>query len=134
MQLDIAANGDPVFGDLTGGSLPQIGVFNDSTLIQLDASVSRVIYETRRSRGLRQIIANGELHYTGTLQDSDFVESGNLSFTSLARNFNILNATAGVHLVLGNNLIITPTMSVPLRDGLDEQFDYEANVQVNLLR
>jgi hypothetical protein len=134
MQLDVATNGDPVYGDLSGTSLPKIGVFNDSTLLHLDASISHLVYDSRRSCGLRQLIANAELHYTGTLQESDFVQSGNLTFTSLARNFNIVNATAGMHMVLGNNVIVTPAMSVPLRSGTDEQFDYEANIQVNLLR
>jgi hypothetical protein len=46
----------------------------------------------------------------------------------------VVNATAGLHLVLRNNLIVTPAMSVPLRDGLDEQFDYEAIVHLNYLR
>ncbi|MGI9474059.1 MAG: hypothetical protein ACR2NZ_21140, partial [Rubripirellula sp.] len=30
-QLDVAANSDPIFANLTGGPLPQIGKFNDST-------------------------------------------------------------------------------------------------------
>jgi hypothetical protein len=134
MQLDVATNGDPVYGDLTGTSLPKIGVFNDSALLHLDASLSHLLYDSQRSCGLRQLIANAELHYTGTLQESDFVQSGNLTFTSLARNFNIVNATAGMHFVLANNVVVTPAMSVPLSSGTDEQFDYEANIQVNLLR
>jgi hypothetical protein len=134
LQLDVAANGDEVFGDLTGGPLPKLGVFNDSTLMNIDVAMSHVIYRNRCRRMLRQIIANGELHYTGTLQESDFVSNNGLTYTNLKRNFNVVNATAGCHFVLCNNLVVTPAMSVPLRDGLDEQFDYEAIVQVNYLR
>jgi len=54
--------------------------------------------------------------------------------TNLKKNFNVLNATMGAHLLVGKNVVITPGMSVPLRDGLDEQFDYEALLQVNYLR
>lgn len=133
-QMDIAANGDPVYGDLTGTSLPKIGVFNDSTLLYVDSSISHLFYENRRSRYVRQMIANAELHYSGTLQGSDLVQSGNLSFTNLSRHFDVVNATLGMHLVLANNLIVTPAMSIPLRRGFDKQFDYEANVQINLLR
>ncbi len=32
MQLDVAANGDPLYGNLAGGPLPKLGVFTDSTL------------------------------------------------------------------------------------------------------
>jgi hypothetical protein len=82
---------------------------------------------------LRSVIANGELHYSGSLQESDFVTSNGLTYTNLQRYFNVVNATARVHLLFGKHLVVTPAMSIPLRDGLDEQFDYEAIVQVNYL-
>ena len=134
MQLDVAANGDPVFGDLTGGPLPKIGVFNDSTLIYVDVAASHILYRNPCCNFLKQVIANGEIHYSGTLQESDFVQRGNLNYSNLKRNFNVVNATAGLHLVLGNNMVVTPAMAVPLRDGLDEQFDYEAIVHLNYFR
>lgn len=133
-QLDVAANGDPVYGDLTGTSLPKLGVFNDSTLLYVDAAISHVLYENPRARRIRQLIANAEIHYSGTLQESDFVQNNGITFTNLSRHFDVVNATAGMHFVLANNLVITPGMSIPLRDGFDKQFDYEANVQVNLIR
>ena len=77
---------------------------------------------------------NAELHYTGTLEESDIVQGGGLTYTNLKRNFNIVNATLGAHLVTAKNFVITPGMTVPLRDGLYKQFDYEAIVQVNYLR
>ena len=82
---------------------------------------------------VRQVIGNAELHYTGTLQDSDFVSSGGLTYTNLKRNFNIVNATLGMHMAVANHWVVSPGMSVPLRDGLDEQFDYEAILQVNYI-
>jgi hypothetical protein len=135
IQLDVATNGDPVFGNLAGGPLPKLGVFNDSTLLELDGAVSHVLYRNRnRNNPLQQVIGNSELHYTGTLQESDFVSRGTLTYTNLKRHFNVLNATTGLHLVMSNNLVVSPAMSIPLRDGLDEQFDYEAILQVNYLR
>jgi hypothetical protein len=132
-QVDVATNGDPIFADLTGGPLPRIGKFNDSTLLHLDAAVNHVLYRNRRGRMLRELIGNAELHYTGTLQDSDFVSSGGLTYTNLKRNFNIVNATVGMHMAIANHWVVSPGMSVPLRDGLDEQFDYEAILQLNYL-
>lgn len=132
-QADVAANGDPVFGNLAGTSLPQIGTFNDSTLLNIDVAASHVLHRNQRG-SLRQLIANAEVHYTGTLQESDFIRSGNLTYTNLKRNFNVVNATGGFHFVFCNDIIVTPAMSIPLRSGLDEQFDYEAIVQLNYLR
>ncbi len=134
LQLDVVTNGDPVFGNLTGGPLPLLGKFTDSTLLHADVAMSHSIYRNRHSRFVKQMIANAEVHYTGTLQKSDFISSSGLTYTNLKPNFNIVNTTLGMHLVLSNNLIVSPGMSIPLRNGLDEQFDYEALVQVNYLR
>ncbi|GAA4463927.1 hypothetical protein [Novipirellula rosea] len=135
MQLDIAANGDPIRGNRVGDTLPQIGKFNDSTLMHLDIAATKSIYRNRnRNSGfIQQALFNTELHYTATLQDSDVVSAGGLRYANLANHFNIVNATAGLHLVLSDKLVVTPAMSIPLRDGLDEQFDYEAMVQINYL-
>ncbi len=133
MQLDVAANGDPLYGNLAGGPLPQLGVFTDSTLMTLDFAVNHVLHRSRSRSLVSQVIANGEIHYTGTLQESDFVTSNGLTYTNLQRYFNVVNATAGLHLVLGSHVVVTPAMSIPLRDGLNEQFDYEAICQINYL-
>ncbi len=134
MQLDIAANGDPVLGNLLSGPLENLGTFNDSTLMHIDAAMSRRIYQNRSARFLKRASASGELHYTGTLQASDVVDRGGLRYTNLQRNFNVVNTTVGLHLQLGERLVVTPAMAIPLSDGLDKQFDYEAIVQVNYLR
>ena len=131
LQADVAANGDPVFGDLTGGNLPKLGTFTDSTLLYLDFAVNRVLYRNRCSKRVRQVIGNAELHYTSTLQDSDSVGAGNLTYTNLKRNFDIVNTTVGAHIVMANNFVISPAIAVPLSSGLDKQFDYEAIVQLN---
>lgn len=133
VQMDVPTGGNPVLGNLQGGRLPRIGIFNDSTLLHADVAINRTVYRNRCSR-LREVMLNAEIHYTGTVQESDLVESDGLQFTNLQPNFNIVNATVGSHLVLANNLVISPAMAIPLRGGLDRQFDYEAIVQLNYLR
>ncbi|MGV3485298.1 MAG: hypothetical protein ACO1RT_12835 [Planctomycetaceae bacterium] len=134
-QFDFDANGNPVAVNLGGGPLQDIGTFSDSALAHVDLSGHRVIYQNRRpSSILKALIANAELHYTGTLQESDVVSGGGVTVANLKGNFNIVNATFGAHLLLGKNLVVTPGMAVPLRDGLDEQFDYEALLQMNYYR
>lgn len=134
-QLDFDLNGNPVLANLDGGPLRGIGRFNDATLLHLDASVHRVVFRTDDPRySLKSVIANAELHYTGTLQDADNVSGDGVAVTDLKRNFNILNATFGAHLLVGRSLVVTPAMSVPLRDGLDKQFDYEAILQLAYMR
>ncbi|MCM2374921.1 hypothetical protein [Aporhodopirellula aestuarii] len=140
MQIDIAAGGDPVLVNSnlinpTAGSMDMAGRFRDSTLMHLDVSATRLLYQTRDPQAhLNSLLANAEIHYTSTLEDSDIVSAPNFTYTNLKNQFDIVNATFGTHLVFNNGLILTPAMSVPLRDGLDEQFDYEAILQVNYIR
>lgn len=135
IQFDVDANGNDIRGDLDGGPLPKLGTFNDSALVALDASVHQTLYrQYRRSRGLQEVIGNAELHYTGTLQESDVVTGEGITINNLARNFNVLNATLSSHFLFGERLVVTPGISLPLRDGNDEQFDYEAMLQVNYFR
>ena len=133
LQLDVATNGDPVFANLLGGTLPQIGTFNDSALLHADIAVNHTFYRNDRAKCLRAAIANAEIHYSGTLQSADVVTSNGLTYTNLQENFNIVNATVGTHLQFGDRLVVTPGVAVPLQRGLNRQFDYEAIVQANYL-
>ncbi len=133
VQLDVDANGNPVYGNLAGGNLPLLGRFTDSTLMHLDVAVNRFVYRNARSSTLQAAILNAELHYTTTLQSSDRVDGNGIVVTNLSDRFDVLNATFGSHFMLGNSLVVSPAMAIPLRDGDDEQFDYEAMVQVNYL-
>jgi hypothetical protein len=133
-QFDVDMQGNPVLANLDGGPLRGIGRFTDSTIGHADISAHRMVYDQRRTNSkLKGVIANAELHYTGTLRESDSVAGEGVVVTNLKKNFNIVNGTVGAHLLVGNNVVITPAMSVPLRDGLDEQFDYEAILQLNYL-
>ena len=131
MQYDFALNGDPVRGDLFGGGLPLLGTFTDATLLHLDGSYHHTAYRGGRTDLLQTVIANFEMHYTGSLQDSDVVSLNGINVRGLGTSTNILNGTCGAHFVMSNGLVVTPGMAVPLRDGIDEQFDYEAILQVN---
>jgi len=135
IQLDVDANGNPVLANLAGGPLQGLGRFTDSTLAHVDASAHRIVYENkRRSSLLKGVIANAEIHYTGTLQSTDVVAGQGIAVTDLKNNFNILNTTVGAHFLVGKNVVVTPGMSIPLRSGLDRQFDYEAILQLNYIR
>ncbi len=134
-QFDVDTHGNPVLANLTGGPLTEIGTFTDSTIAHVDGSAHRVVYQNRRSSSLlKSVIANAELHYSGTLNGSDAVAGQGITIGNLKQNFNIVNATTGAHLVLSKNMVVSPGVSVPLRSGLDKQFDYEAILQLNYIR
>ena len=103
--------------------------------MHLDVAATRSIYRNpdRNSGFIQQALLNTELHYTATLQDSDVVSANGLRYTNMANHFNIVNATAGFHLLVNDKLVVTPAIAIPLRNGLDEQFDYEAMLQINYM-
>lgn len=133
MQFDFDTNGNPVLGSFAGGPLPHLGRINDSTLMFLDAQIAHTIHRGGRRDLIQAMVSSLELHYTTTLQDADVVAGNGFFVTDLSRRFDVLNLTTGMHVQLGRSLVLTPAIGVPLRDGLDEQFDYEAVFQVNYL-
>jgi hypothetical protein len=50
---------------------------------------------------------------------------------SPTRRFDVLNLTLGTSVLWRERLWIRPAMVIPLRDGDDAHFDYEAMVQVD---
>lgn len=133
-QIDIDVNGNEISGDLTGGPLPVLGRLRDSTLLHIDASYHHTLLRQSRREVIREVIGNAELHYTGSLEKAGVVRGNGLTVTDLAERFDIVNATFSSHWVLGDNVVVTPGMSIPLTTGMNRQFNFEAVLQLNYLR
>ena len=72
LQVDIDLNGNDVFS-----SSGFEGVLQDQNLLFFDLSVGRWIYESQdRCARLSGVAAITEVHYTGTLNDTDYVSYG----------------------------------------------------------
>jgi hypothetical protein len=133
-QIDVDVNGNEISGNLAGGPLPVLGQLRDSTLMHIDASYHHVLLRQSRREMLREVIGNAELHYTGSLEKADVVRGNGLTITDLAERFDVVNATFSSHWVLGDNVVVTPGMSIPLTTGTNRQFNFEAILQLNYLR
>jgi hypothetical protein len=132
LQLDIDTSGSVVEGDVDGGPLPRIGVLQDSTLLFVDVGVGYWLYENPCACRLTGAAAVVELHYATTLQDSDIVAGNGLAIGNASARYDQLDLTVGVDFKLGERTSIRPGVVVPLRDGDDRLFDYEAQLQVNV--
>lgn len=126
-QLDFDVNGNSVYENGT----EKIGVMQDATILFADLSGGIHVYDNPYSSLLRHIAAIGELHYSGSLQDADFVQGSNFALGSIVNRFDVLNATAGFSCLVGERTIVRPAIVVPLATGRNHQFDYEALLQVN---
>jgi hypothetical protein len=133
-QIDVDVNGNEISGNLVGGPLPVLGQLRDSTLMHIDASYHHVLLRQSRREMIREVVGNAELHYTGSLEKAGVVRGNGLTITDLAERFDVVNATFSSHWVLGENIVMTPGISIPLTTGMNRQFNYEAVLQLNYLR
>lgn len=131
-QLDIDASGNRVRGDLMAMNLQPLGVIQDSTLLFLDVSLGYWLYEESNTSCLTGVAPIIELHYTTTLNDSDLIDRAGFLVGDLSNRFDILNVTLGTHFQFNNRCSLRPGFVIPLRDGDDQQFDFEFFVQGNV--
>lgn len=130
LQLDIAASGDPLALDVTGTNLTRVGVLQEPTLMFLDVGIGHWLMGGP-AQGGPGVAATAELHYASTLQDADSINTNGLLITSAVNRYDLLNATLGFNIALNERVAIRPAMVIPLHD---DQFDYEAMVQMNVWR
>ena len=131
-QLDFDLNGNPVYGSLDGGALPEIGTLKDSTMFFLDFAY---IYWMYRGNGpcLTGVAPTFELHYSTSLSDADSISADGFNIGFLSNRLDVLNATVGAHFLFGpqQNTTITPAFVLPISDDADEQFDFEFALLLN---
>lgn len=119
----------------TPGSF-RTGTFNAQNLIRASYGGGRWFVRHEDREWFRGLAGMVELHYTGTLNDTDTVVlTGPVSARVLSNRENrqhFFNLTAGLHTELRRNINTRVGVSVPLRDS-DRQFDATFMVQVDVL-
>lgn len=136
-QLDLAASGNTVgFRDRTQGDrFTSVGEFNEQNLLYLDASLGNWLIRDPQAPVLTGLAVFGELHYTGTLQDSDRVagtfQGRGFDLNNRLNRFNIVNGTAGLQIELGNTTSLRTAGVFPLTEAPNRFFDSEFQVQLN---
>jgi hypothetical protein len=130
LQVDIDTNGNDIYA-YDGAGLARAGRLQDSTLIYGDIAVGYVAYQDNNSQ-ITSIVPVAELHYASSVQDADEITTGNVNIFSDAKRLDILNLTLGTHIYFGDNIVVTPGMTIPMRRESDRIFDYEAALQANI--
>ena len=134
LHVDIAANGNTV--TYTPDNLQAYDLarekFYDQNLIAASTSLGYWLYQTNNPdviiRGLAPVV---EIHYTGTLNESDTLGQG-IQHTEIGpmdpmpgSQLDFLNFTAGFHLLLGENCSLRVAGAFPLMDAPHRSFDAE---------
>lgn len=144
LQFDFDANGNPVsmrldpFNSLGGGvNERRIGRLNDPTFLFLDWQAGYWFHRATdpRSTGLTGLAGLFELHYSGSLDETDAVISRfertdeiRAQFGVERDNIDVLNLTIGSVLEFDYNSSLLLGYSVPVGEGADEPFDGELRV------
>ncbi len=127
VQLNVDANGNPVFSNRLGNGLQPEGRLNEQTSIFLDASLGHWLFRDF-SRGPRGVALMLEAHYSATIQDADTIRSDVFQIGDPRADFDVLDLTIGAHVLLGQS-VFTIGYSAPVTD--DQGFDGEIRAFVN---
>jgi hypothetical protein len=131
LQFDIDANGSPVRADVTGANVAPIGVMQDQTLVFVDLGLGYRLYEDPQA-AITQVAAMAEFHYASPLQNFDNQTGNGVALQGITNWYTVTNATLGANIALQGPVNIRPAMVIPLTNGDDEHFDYEAAVQMSV--
>jgi hypothetical protein len=132
VQLDVDANGNKISADMSGINLQPVGVLQDQTLLFVDLGVGYWLHEP--GQGNTAVALTAELHWAGTLQNTDTVTATDLTITNANNRYDVLNVTLGASVLVNDRFTVRPAMVVPLGHGDGDQFDFEAMVQMNFWR
>jgi hypothetical protein len=91
----------------------------------MDVKVGYWLYRDPCARWITGIVPTTELHYTTTLQNSDSVAGVSNTFNRM----DIIDATTGVHILLGQQATLTLAGSLPLTRNENKMYDAEFFVQ-----
>jgi len=113
LQFDFDPSGNPVLARDTNNSLNRAGVLHDQSYALLSGATGYWLY--RNNTGwLTGVALQGELHYDSSFGPQHSVQAGNILVADLTSRINVLNATAGVIMNVGQSASLSVGGSVPL--------------------
>jgi len=146
LQLDVPLNPSRV--DINGTSFSsgtQTSAFDlqgrvdQQVLLRANLAAGKWLWQNDRERIINSMGFQGEMHYTTSLNDADFLgptpAASNLAFSDVgfgntANRVDLLDTIIAVQTVLQRTLI-TNGIVVPLRTASDRAYDFEYSLTVN---
>jgi hypothetical protein len=131
--VDVPTNGNHV-DTLKGPIVGSLGVLQEQTVLYGDVGTGWWLFRNEAARYFTGLAGLVELHYTGTLQDSDFTgfvgPPPNVYFGNLDQHVNVVNLTVGLHLDVTEMTRCRVAGAFPLTDKNNRVFDSEVLVQL----
>jgi hypothetical protein len=129
LQFDFDANGNPVYVRSPGDEFSQRGILTDQTYLYASGAIGYWLYQCDTGF-IRGVSLQGELHYDRTLGNRDVVQAGSVAVADVNSNIDVLNATTGVNLVLGDRATLALGVSFPVSG--DRLYDWNLMATLNV--
>jgi hypothetical protein len=146
-QLDTDVSGSDLDFDPTvtsaGAPVPTVDRtfhFSGQTLMRFDLGGGVWLYRNRCARGLSGVAMLLEVHHSTTLDDADIftidtpgLPGGTIDFGNVANRIDITNLTLGPTFEISNRGLVGVGCVLPLSEGDNKPFDFEFQLQIDLL-
>ncbi len=140
LTFDVPASSNPVeYRDLMPCGCPggYLGELTSQTLMYLDMSVGYWWYLDPNAATVTGVSSMFELHYTTSLNDADVVTgytpTNDVLFTNPLQQFDTLEATFGIDVLVRDRINIRTATALPMRDSFNRFFDAEFQTSVSFL-
>lgn len=132
LQADVDANGNPVSVNSFRSGTTGTGRLQDAAFLYADIGAGYWLYRNAspgaRLTGIAPMV---ELHYNRSLESGDVLRSGPFAVGDFAEDIQIVNATIGTTLLLGNQSTLQVAYGAPIGNSTDHVFDGELRVNFN---
>lgn len=132
VQVDVDMNGNPVLVNTFENGFRRAGRLDDVTLLYTDIGAGYWAYRANSPDAvLSGIIPTVELHYTRSLEGAETIQSGPFTIGDFSDDIQVLNATIGTTLLLGDSSTLQFAYGTPIGNSADHVFDGEFRATFN---
>lgn len=131
-SLTMDATGSPVLANLDGTGPRSLGRIRDQAVLAIDTQIGYWLITPGSGTGFLQGLAPFlELHYNSSISNAGQVTSGNFRFAASDNRYDELNMSTGFAAYLDRNLLVSTTLSLPLKNNGDRFFDYQLGFRMS---
>jgi hypothetical protein len=127
VQVDIDANGDPVYLNQYGTGLLPAGRMQETNFLYADLGIGYWMYRAGEfdNRPITGIAPTLEIHHNASLQSADVIRSGAFQIGQEYENVQMTDLVAGATVEWKMHSTLTAGYVIPVGDSNDQQFDGE---------
>ena len=132
ISLSMDSTGSPVLANLDGTGSKPLGRFRDQSVLALDTHLGYWLITPGSGDGFIQGLAPFiELHYNTSISNGGQIFSNGFVFATGDNRYDELNMATGVAMYLDRNLLVSGSLSLPLKTGGDRFFDYQLGLRMS---